>query len=205
MATAAARHAELQTLARACTACDLHRNATQVVFGEGPVPAALMLIGEQPGDREDRAGHPFVGPAGGLLHRAATDAGLDLSVAYLTNAVKHFKWEPSGKVRVHKTPSAREVRACRPWWEAEVDVVEPEVVCCLGAVAARAVLGPDARVSRDRGRSFTLGELALEIIPTVHPSSVLRARDRDRHVQYDAFVADLRVVSARVDEVLRGR
>jgi uracil-DNA glycosylase family protein len=196
--TAARRLAELARNAESCTACDLYQNATQVVFGEGPVPADLMLMGEQPGDREDREGHPFVGPAGALLDRASDDAGLDLATAYVTNAVKHFKWERSGKVRLHKKPNAAEVRACRPWWEAELELVRPSVLVCLGATAAQAVLGPSFKVTRERGQLIPLDTLdrpAVDIVATVHPSSVLRARDEDRRVQYDAFVRDLHLVA----------
>jgi uracil-DNA glycosylase len=196
--TAARRLGELARNAESCTACDLYQNATQVVFGEGPVPADLMLMGEQPGDREDREGHPFVGPAGALLERASEDAGLDLATAYVTNAVKHFKWERSGKVRLHKKPNAAEVRACRPWWEAELELVRPSVLVCLGATAAQAVLGPSFKVTRERGQLIPLDTLdrpAVDIVATVHPSSVLRARDEDRRVQYDAFVRDLHLVA----------
>jgi uracil-DNA glycosylase family protein len=196
--TAARRFAELARSAESCTACDLYKNATQVVFGEGPVPANLMLLGEQPGDREDREGHPFVGPAGALLERASEDAGLDLGQAYVTNAVKHFKWERSGKVRIHKKPNAAEVRACRPWWEAELQVVRPKVLVCLGATAAQAVLGPSFRVTRERGHFIPLDipdPPDIDVVATVHPSAVLRARDEDRRVQYDAFVRDLHLVA----------
>jgi uracil-DNA glycosylase len=196
--TAARRLGELARNAESCTACDLYQNATQVVFGEGPVPADLMLMGEQPGDREDREGHPFVGPAGALLERASEDSGLDLATAYVTNAVKHFKWERSGKVRLHKKPNAAEVRACRPWWEAELELVRPSVLVCLGATAAQAVLGPSFKVTRERGQLIPLDTLdrpAVDIVATVHPSSVLRARDEDRRVQYDAFVRDLHLVA----------
>jgi DNA polymerase len=184
--------------AAGCTACDLYRHATQVVFGVGPVPAPLMVMGEQPGDREDREGRPFVGPAGALLHRASRDAGIDLDAAYVTNAVKHFKWERSGKVRLHKTPTATEVRACRQWWEREVALVEPRVLCCLGATAAQAVLGRSFRITRDRGNVVRVDEHDLDVVATFHPSAVLRARGDDRDAMYEAFVADLTGVAALV-------
>lgn len=190
---------ELAQLASACQACDLYRDATQVVFGEGPVPARLMLIGEQPGDREDLEGAPFVGPAGEILDQACDEAGIDRSAAYVTNAVKHFKWERrgSGKVRVHKKPNAGEIRACRPWWESEVALVQPEVVCCLGATAAQAVIGPDVRVTRDHGRFVHLEITTADAITTIHPSAVLRARG-DREQVFAGLVEDLRVVAARL-------
>jgi DNA polymerase len=155
-----------------------------------------MFVGEQPGDKEDRAGHPFVGPAGGLLRRATDGAGIDLGAAYVTNAVKHFKWEPSSnqKVRIHKTPNAREIRACRPWWEAEVELVSPDVVCCLGAVAAKALLGPDVRITRDRGRLLRVDEQPFSVVVTVHPAAVLRAGP-GRDAAFAGLVSDLRTVA----------
>ena len=181
-----------------CTACELFRDATQVVFGQGPVPARVMLMGEQPGDREDREGAPFVGPAGGVLERAAHDAGLDLRTAYVTNAVKHFRFERTGKVRIHKKPGAAHVRACRPWWEAELEVVDPDVLVCLGAVAAQAVFGSKFRVTRERGILLPFEGRDVDVVATIHPSAVLRARDEDRDQAYAGLVADLRVVTARV-------
>ncbi|MCU1458643.1 MAG: UdgX family uracil-DNA binding protein [Actinomycetia bacterium] len=189
---------DLETLrARAaeCRACDLYERATQVVFGEGPEDAELVLIGEQPGDKEDLAGHPFVGPAGDVLDRALEEAGIDRSVTYVTNAVKHFKWKPAGKVRLHQKPNAREVAACRPWWEAEIAAIRPSVVCCLGATAAQAVFGSDYRVTRERGtfRELPDGTWATA---TIHPSAVLRSNDREE--AFAGLVADLRLVAERL-------
>ncbi|MEI9997985.1 MAG: UdgX family uracil-DNA binding protein [Verrucomicrobiota bacterium] len=181
-----------------CTACPLYRQATQTVFGEGPRHAKIVLLGEQPGDAEDRAGQPFVGSAGRLLDRALAEAGIDRAAAYVTNAVKHFKWEPVGKRRLHKTPSPREIAACRPWLEAELRLVAPEVLVCLGATAAKAVFGPAARVLRDRGK-FLPSPLAPQTLVTVHPSSLLRAPNEEMRARdYVHFVADLRLAAARL-------
>ncbi|MGW0246450.1 UdgX family uracil-DNA binding protein [Nocardia goodfellowii] len=171
-----------------CHGCDLYKNATQTVFGEGPQNASVVLIGEQPGDQEDRQGHPFVGPAGRLLDKALTEAGIDRTQVYLTNAVKHFKFEERGKRRIHKQPGRTEVVACSAWLNAELAVVRPELVVCLGAVAAKAVLGPSFKVSEQRGQVISTHDYA--VAATVHPSSVLRAPDRE--LAYEAFVADLR-------------
>jgi DNA polymerase len=188
--------AALREAARGCTACPLWRSATQTVFGEGLKRASMMLVGEQPGDQEDLAGRPFVGPAGRLLHEALEEAGLDRSDLYLTNAVKHFKWEPKGKRRIHQKPSWGEIAACRPWVEAELAVVAPRVLVCLGATAAQALLGRDVRVTRDRGRPLD-SPLAPIAFATVHPSSILRAPDRQARLQEQAlFVDDLRVAAA---------
>src|ERR1041385_4149546 len=154
-----------------CTACHLHKRATQTVFGQGPKHAPMMLVGEQPGDYEDIAGKPFVGPAGKIMDRALEDAGIDRTQVYVTNAVKHFKWEPRGKRRIHKKPNAREIAACRPWLEAELRVVKPEVVVVLGASAALALLGKDFRVTKDRGRLLP-ATFARRVLATVHPSSL---------------------------------
>ena len=194
--------AEVEEAARTCTACPLYRRATATVFGEGPAPARLMVVGEQPGDREDRAGRPFVGPAGHLLDEALHDAGIDRGTIYVTNAVKHFKWREAGKVRLHQKPSAGEVRACRPWLVAELERVRPEVLLALGATAAQALFGPSFRVTRHRGEWLEgAGAIGVEgapdgtrFIATVHPSSVLRAEDRDQ--TYAGLVDDLRVVAA---------
>ena len=185
----------LREAARGCTACPLWRLGTQTVFGEGLKRASMMLVGEQPGDREDIAGRPFVGPAGRLLHEALAEAGIDRSEVYLTNAVKHFKWEPRGKRRIHQKPSWGEIAACRPWVEAELAVVAPRVLVCLGATAAQALLGRDVRVTRDRGRPLE-SPLAPIAFATVHPSSILRAPDRETRRREDAlFVEDLRAAA----------
>jgi uracil-DNA glycosylase len=191
----------LKDAARACTACPLYRNATQTVFGEGPPTARAMFVGEQPGDQEDLAGKPFVGPAGEVLTRALAEAGIPRDEVYITNAVKHFKWEPRGKRRIHQTPRAPEIEACRPWIEAEIETMKPAVLVCLGATAAQALLGPQVRIMRDRGRLFP-SRLAPWVTVTVHPSSILRADQgaaQDR--AYADLVADLRKVAARLDEV----
>jgi DNA polymerase len=180
-----------------CTACDLYRRATQTVFGEGPVPAQLMLMGEVPGDKEDLAGHPFVGPAGRILDEALKEAGIDRAAAYLTNAVKHFKFEQRGKVRIHKKPSQAEVAACRQWWERELEVVQPRVLGLLGAVAAQAVLGPSFRVTRQRGEWFDLPS-GVQATATIHPSAVLRAQER-RDEEYAGLVRDLLAIRGRLE------
>ena len=196
----ATRIRELADLAASCTDCDLYERATQVVFGAGVVPAPLMFLGEQPGDREDRVGEPFVGPAGGMLRRACAEVGIDLEQSYVTNAVKHFKWERSGKVRLHKTPNATEVRACSQWWERELELVSPRVLCCLGATAAKAVLGPSFRITRDRGEFVRLAERDVDVVATFHPSALLRARGGDREERYAAFTHDLGEVARRVGD-----
>jgi DNA polymerase len=176
-----------------CRGCDLYRDATQAVFGEGPAKARLMLVGETPGDREDIEGEPFVGPAGGLLRKALVEAGIEAREAYLTNAVKHFKWRPRGKRRLHVTPRVGEMNACHPWVAAEVAAVKPEAVVALGATAARSLFGTEVKVTRDRGTPLE-SDLAPLALVTVHPSAVLRAGE-EREAAYDAFVADLRVVA----------
>jgi uracil-DNA glycosylase len=192
---------ELARIAAGCTACDLHRSGTQTVFGEGPSDAAVVLVGEQPGDREDREGRPFVGPAGQELDRAMEQVGLDGVPQYRTNVVKHFKWaEQRGKRRIHETPNRIEIRACLPWLQAELTRSAPRVLVTLGATAANALLGWDVRVTRARGR-LHLGPERLPTIPTVHPSSVLRARtDADRLAARAAFQDDLLVVTTLVTE-----
>ena len=186
---------QLRDAAAGCQACDLWERGTQTVFGEGPVPARLMLVGEQPGDVEDETGHVFVGPAGKLLDRGLAEAGLDRQQAYVTNAVKHFKWEARGKRRIHSKPSGAEIRACKPWLEAELELVEPEALVLLGATAAQAMLGSTFRVTASRGR-FIESPLAQHVLATVHPSSILRAPGEEaRRVAMDAFVADLAVVA----------
>jgi len=191
--------ASMREAAAHCRDCDLWKKGTQTVFGEGPVHARWMLVGEQPGDQEDRQGHPFVGPAGRLLDRALADAGIDRGSVYLTNAVKHFKWEPRGKRRLHKKPSQVEVTACRPWLDAEIALVQPTVLVCLGATAAQAVFGRTFRVSTQRGEPIP-SALAPFVMATVHPSSILRAPDgAARHHEMHRFIADL-VVARRLAE-----
>jgi DNA polymerase len=183
-------------MAKRCVNCPLYERGTQTVFGEGAATARVMLVGEQPGDQEDLAGRPFVGPAGRLLARALDRAGIRREDAYVTNVVKHFKWVPRGKRRMHQKPSAREIDACSGWIEAELRIVRPDVLVCLGATAAMALLGKDFRVTRDRGR-FVPSELAPRVVATAHPSSVLRARTHEeRESAFEALVADL-VVAAR--------
>src|SRR5947199_10141987 len=167
---------EVREAARECTACHLYKRATQTVFGEGPKDAPIMLVGEQPGDYEDVAGKPFVGPAGKIMDRALEEAGIDRSHVYVTNAVKHFKWEPRGKRRIHKKPNSREIAACRPWLEAELRLVKPTLLVCLGATAAQAIFGPSFRVTRERGKVLS-SKFAPKVLATVHPSSILRAPD----------------------------
>lgn len=196
---AAARHrADLPALRRAaarCRACPLWERGTQTVFGEGPADARIVMVGEQPGDREDLEGRPFVGPAGRLLDRCLEAAGIDRAQVYVTNAVKHFKWLARGKRRIHGKPSPSEVRACRPWLEAELEVLAPEALVCLGATAAQSLLGPGFRVSVERGR-FVDSPLAPLVTATVHPSSLLRAPDdRARREGIERFVEDLRRVA----------
>ena len=197
------------SLARAvedCRGCDLWERATQAVFGAGPAIADLMLVGEQPGDSEDAEGKPFVGPAGRLLDEALAEAGIDRSHVYVTNAVKHFKWkqEGGGKRRIHDKPNASEVEACRPWFQAELEAVKPRVLMALGATAARAMLGPAFRLTRDRGR-FVPSPLAPRVLATVHPSSLLRIPDEDeRHEAMKRLVDDLRVAARAVRETASG-
>jgi DNA polymerase len=185
--------AKVKEAARHCKACPLYKAATQTVFGEGPKRAPMMLIGEQPGDQEDLAGKPFVGPAGKIMDRALEEAGIDRKRVYVTNAVKHFKWEPRGQRRIHKKPNSREIAACRPWLEAELRIVRPKVMVCLGATAAQTIFGPAFRVTRERGKVLT-SDLAPKVVTTVHPSSLLRQPDEEsRRREYAAFVADLKV------------
>jgi uracil-DNA glycosylase len=187
---------ELREIARGCTACELHSRGTQTVFGEGAAHARVVMVGEQPGNDEDLAGRPFVGPAGKLLDKALERAGIDRRQVYVTNVVKHFKWEPRGKRRIHAKPNAGEIRACLPWLEAELALVRPEVVVCLGATAAQALLGSSFKVSRQRGE-FVVSRLAPRVMATVHPSSILRAPDDEtRHEETERFVEDLTKVAA---------
>jgi uracil-DNA glycosylase len=185
---------ELREEASACRACPLWENATQTVFGEGPAPAELMLIGEQPGDQEDKQGRPFVGPAGRVLDEALEEAGIDRATTYVTNAVKHFKWTPRGKRRIHAKPSWSELAACRPWLDAELAVVRPRVLVCLGATAAQSLLGREFRVTKQRGEWID-SDLAEHVTATIHPSAILRAGD-DREKEMEAFVGDLKLVAS---------
>jgi DNA polymerase len=185
----------LREAADGCRGCHLWQVGTQTVFGEGPVPAPLMFVGEQPGDYEDETGRPFVGPAGKLLDEALAEAEIDRSLAYVTNAVKHFKWQPRGKRRIHQKPNWGEVTACRPWLDLELEVVAPRVVVCLGATAAQALLGREFRVTKSRGEPVD-SPLADYVVATVHPSSILRADPAYRDAEREAFVADLRKVAA---------
>jgi len=185
----------LKEAAAGCMGCDLYKNATQTVFGEGTDRSELMFIGEQPGDEEDLTGRPFVGPAGRLFDKALEEAGIDRSLAYVTNTVKHFKWKPQGKRRIHEKPKASEITACLPWVTAEIELVKPRVLALLGATAAQALLGKDFRVTKQRG-IWLETELVPKVIATVHPSSILRAPDPEmRELQYAAFVEDLRTIA----------
>jgi DNA polymerase len=181
----------LREAVQRCHGCDLYKHATQAVFGEGPKSSGILFIGEQPGDEEDRAGHPFVGPSGKLFNRALEEAGIDRKEVFVTNAVKHFKFEERGKRRLHKKPSAGETNACRPWLEAEIEAVKPEVLVALGATAALSVFGRAYRLTRERGK-FVEHPWAKHATSTVHPSSILRAPDDEqRHMEYHRFVEDL--------------
>ena len=185
----------LRSEAATCEACDLYKVGTQTVFGEGPEDADLMLMGEQPGDQEDKSGHPFVGPAGRILDRALVEADIERDRVYVTNAVKHFKWKPQGKVRLHQKPNAKEIAACRQWWTQELAVVKPKVLCCLGATAAQAVFGSKFRVTKQRGDFFDLVDGVLGTA-TIHPSSILRIDDEgQRHAEYEDLVDDFRAVA----------
>ena len=186
---------KLQEAARGCRACPLWKTGTQTVFGEGSRQAKVVFVGEQPGNDEDLAGKPFVGPAGQLLDKALVEAGIKREEVYVTNAVKHFKWEPRGKRRIHKKPSGREIAACRPWLEAELEVLQPKVLVCLGATAAQSLLGKDFRVSQRRGE-FVKSPLAENVVATVHPSSILRAPDDEtRHAEMARFIDDLKKIA----------
>ncbi|HJU06292.1 MAG TPA: UdgX family uracil-DNA binding protein [Nitrospiraceae bacterium] len=190
----------LQDAAASCTGCDLYQRATQTVFGEGPQTADIIFVGEQPGDQEDVQGHPFVGPAGRMLDKALEEVGITRRQTYVTNAVKHFKWEPQGKRRKHKRPSAAEMAACRPWLAAEVDLIRPKILVCLGATAAQSVLGRTVRIGEERGK-FYKTDLAPEIFITIHPSSLLRHPTREQQEEeYRRFVGDLRLVRHKLHE-----
>jgi uracil-DNA glycosylase len=191
---------QLKEAVRECQACDLYLHAQQAVFGEGPESASVVLIGEQPGDEEDRSGRPFVGPAGRLLDRALRDAGMERSSIYITNAVKHFKFEERGKRRLHKKPNGVEIRACRPWLAAEMGVVRPRVLVCLGATAAQTVFGAAYRLTKERGQ-FVRHPWAPHATSTIHPSAILRMPDAgERDAEYARFVADLKLVRERLSE-----
>lgn len=191
---------KVRGVAKGCKACDLYKRGTQTVFGEGPARADVMLVGEQPGDAEDLAGHPFVGPAGKLLDRALEQAGIDRARVYVTNVVKHFKWEPRGKRRIHSKPNAKEIGACKPWLDTEIALVRPRVIVCLGATAAQALLGRGFRVTQQRG-TFVDSPLAPRVTATVHPSSILRAPDDDaRRAEMAEFIKDLKKVARVIGE-----
>ncbi|HXN24842.1 MAG TPA: UdgX family uracil-DNA binding protein [Candidatus Dormibacteraeota bacterium] len=187
--------ADLRKASKTCKACDLWKLGTQTVFGEGSPGAKVMFVGEQPGNQEDLEGKPFVGPAGKVLDTALREAGIDHKKVYVTNAVKHFKWEPRGKRRIHKKPNATEIAACRPWLDAELAELQPKVIVCLGATAAQALLGKEFRVTLHRGE-FIESKLARYVMATVHPSSILRAPDeKTRHEEMERFIGDLKKIS----------
>lgn len=187
----------LKEAAAICKGCDLYKRATQTVFGEGPEDARMIFVGEQPGDYEDRAGRPFVGPAGRVLDKALVEAGIDRTDVYVTNAVKHFKWEPMGKRRKHKKPLASEIKACRPWLEAEIALIRPEVVVCLGHTAAQGVFGRPIRLGDERGKFRQAGDTALFV--TIHPSAILRFPEpEEQEREYARFVDDLRLVAMQL-------
>ncbi len=190
----------LRAAAAGCKACHLWKLGTQTVFGEGKATALVMMVGEQPGDKEDLQGRPFVGPAGAVLDKALAAAGIDRKDVYVTNIVKHFKWEPRGKRRLHKKPNSLEISACRPWLDAEINVVKPQVVVLLGATAAQGILGSRFRVTQQRGQ-WLQSNIASQVMATVHPSSILRAPDDDsRHEEMAKFVADLKKVAVQVQQ-----
>ena len=192
---------ELREAAAGCRACPLWKDATHTVFGEGARGAAVMFVGEQPGDQEDKEGRPFVGPAGRLFDEALAAAGIDRKAAYVTNAVKHFKWEARGKRRIHAKPSWSEIAACRPWLDGELEAVQPKILVCLGATAAQALLGRDFRVTKQRG-TWVDSDIADFVTATIHPSAILRQRnDKDRHAEMERFVADLRRVAETLQKL----
>ena len=188
----------LDEAAQTCRGCDLYKNATQAVLGTGPKGARVMFVGEQPGDQEDLQGEPFVGPAGALLDKALADAGIPRKKVFLTNAVKHFKWEPRGKRRIHKKPRVSEIKACRPWLEAELRAVKPDVIVCLGATAAQSVMGPQFKLLQNRGKVLP-SPLGQPVLATIHPSAVLRAPDaQGRKAAYQMLVGDLKAVAKAI-------
>lgn len=191
----------LREAVQGCRACELYEGTTQAVFGEGLARSQVMFVGEQPGDREDREGHPFVGPAGRMLDKALEEAGIDRKLAYVTNTVKHFRYSERGKRRIHQRPGAEHIKACRPWLDAELEAIRPRVLVCLGAVAAQALLGSKVRVTKDRGKPLE-SDLARVVLVTIHPSAILRERDAPaREEAFQGFVADLKVVA---EELSRG-
>ena len=196
----------LRAAAKGCRGCDLYCKGTQTVFGEGSADASVMFVGEQPGDQEDRAGRPFVGPAGRILDDALAEAGVPRDECYVTNAVKHFKWEPRGKRRIHSKPSAREINACKPWLEAEIGVIKPQAIVCLGATAAQDLLGRDFRLTQHRGEPITDTPWASWVLATVHPSSLLRMPDEaSREQAYAQFVDDMGLVAKQIKSHKRKR
>jgi len=190
---------KLRSAAPNCRGCELYERATQVVFGEGPQDAKVVMVGEQPGDEEDRRGHPFVGPAGRLLGKAMQEAGLDRDKIYVTNAVKHFKWVERGKRRIHAKPNGMEISACKPWLEAELAAITPELVVCLGATAAQSLMGNAFRITKERGHFFSHPWAKL-LVATIHPSAILRVPDRYEE-EYSLFVQDLKIVADKIHEL----
>jgi DNA polymerase len=191
----------LRAAARSCKGCDLYKNATQTVFGEGPKDASVMLVGEQPGDMEDRQGHPFVGPAGRLLDKALAEARIPRDEVYITNAVKHFKWIQRGKRRLHQKPLIRQVVACKPWLEAEIQAIHPKVVVCLGATAAQSMMGRIVRITQERGK-FLDGDSGAGVFVTIHPSSIYRLREKDeQEKEFRRFVAEMKTVQRRLRSI----
>lgn len=188
----------LKEAAGGCKGCPLFKLGTQTVFGEGKPGAKVMFVGEQPGDQEDKAGKPFVGPAGAMLDKALEEVGIDRSDVYVTNSVKHFKWEPRGKRRIHSKPGAREIQACKPWLTAEIQVIQPKMVICLGATAAQALMGKEFRITQSRGQVFKDTQWAPWLMATVHPSSILRVPSEDRDAAYRAFVEDLAIAAKAI-------
>ncbi len=188
----------LREAVQGCRACELYQGTTQAVFGEGLQRSEVMLVGEQPGDREDREGHPFVGPAGRMLDKALEQAGIDRKLAYVTNTVKHFRYNERGKRRIHQRPGSEHIKACRPWLDAELEAVKPRVLVCLGAVAAQALLGSKVRVTKDRGKRLE-SDLAPVVMVTIHPSAILRERDPEARDQaFRSFVSDLELVAEEI-------
>jgi DNA polymerase len=191
----------LRAAARSCKGCDLYKNATQTVFGEGPKDASIILVGEQPGDMEDRQGHPFVGPAGRLLDKALAEARIPRDEVYITNAVKHFKWIQRGKRRLHQKPLIRQVVACKPWMEAEIQIIQPKVVVCLGATAAQSMMGRIVRITQERGK-FLDGDSGAAVFVTIHPSSIYRLREKDeQEKEYRRFVAEMKAVQRKLRSI----